>query len=256
MLIKTGIPTPEQVDSVFPSDERLAQGPCVVVECYQNIPCNPCFTACKRGGIKPFTDINNLPDVDHEACNGCTLCVSNCPGLAIMVVDANYSETECVIRIPYEFIPLPEAGQTVDALDRAGEFVCKAKVVRVMNAKFQDKTPVVWLAFDKSFMKQVRNFSIPKNKAEDSIVCRCSDLSMEEIRSLIADGYDTIDELKRILRLGMGPCQGRTCVPLVMREIAMATGTPIAEVNPGTYRPPVKAVKLGEILDAIGEGEE
>ena len=158
MLENTGIPTSDIIETKFPSDERLAKGPVVVVECYQNIPCNPCYTACRRGAIKPFEDINNLPDVDHELCNGCTLCVSNCPGLAIMVVDATYSDTESVIKIPYEFIPLPQEGQTVTALDRAGQPVCEAKVVKVQNAKVQDKTPVVSIAFDKQYLKTVRNF--------------------------------------------------------------------------------------------------
>lgn len=158
MLEKTGIPTLENINSVFPSDERLAKGPCVVVECYQNIPCNPCYTACKRDAIKKFADINDLPNVDHEACNGCTLCVSNCPGLAIMVVDATYSDKEVLMKIPYEFYPLPEEGSTVKATDRAGEYVCDAKVVKVQNAKYQDKTPVVTLAVDKQYLKTVRNF--------------------------------------------------------------------------------------------------
>ncbi len=165
MLEKTGIPTIENINSRFPSDERLQKGPVVVVECYQNIPCNPCYTACRRDAIKPFEDINDFPNVDHELCNGCTLCVSNCPGLAIMVVDATYSDTEAVIKIPYEFLPLPEEGQTVTALNRAGEPVCDAKVIKVQNTKNQDKTPVISIAFDKKELKNVRNFKIPGMEA-------------------------------------------------------------------------------------------
>lgn len=86
-----------------------------------------------------------------------------------------------------------------------------------------------------------------------SMVCRCSDLDLEEIRGLIAKGYTSIDEIKRIARLGMGPCQGRTCIPLVLTELSRATGKPVAELMPATYRPLVKSVKMGAIADAAAE---
>ena len=85
--------------------------------------------------------------------------------------------------------------------------------------------------------------------SNESIVCRCSDLDINEIRALIAKGYTSVDEIKRIARLGMGPCQGRTCTPIVLQELARATGKNIADLNPGTYRPPVKAIKMGAIVD-------
>jgi bacterioferritin-associated ferredoxin len=83
----------------------------------------------------------------------------------------------------------------------------------------------------------------------ENIICRCSDLSLDEIRALIAKGYTSVDEIKRIARLGMGPCQGRTCIPLVLGELSRALGVPVSELSPGTYRPPVRAIKLGAIAD-------
>jgi len=47
MLEKTGIATQEMVMNVFPSIERINKGPVAVIECFQNIPCNPCQTACR-----------------------------------------------------------------------------------------------------------------------------------------------------------------------------------------------------------------
>lgn len=84
-----------------------------------------------------------------------------------------------------------------------------------------------------------------EDKTKDIIVCRCEEVTMGEVREWIAKGYDTFDELKRLLRVGMGPCQGRGCREIIMREISRATGRPMAAVDPGTYRPPVKPVKLG-----------
>ncbi|HEY3425240.1 MAG TPA: (2Fe-2S)-binding protein, partial [Negativicutes bacterium] len=46
--------------------------------------------------------------------------------------------------------------------------------------------------------------------SDATIICRCEDLTVDEIRTLIANGSHTIEEIKRSCRCGMGPCQGRT----------------------------------------------
>jgi bacterioferritin-associated ferredoxin len=79
------------------------------------------------------------------------------------------------------------------------------------------------------------------------IVCRCEDVTLEEVRKAIAQGATTLDELKRLLRTGMGPCQGRTCRELLARELAAHLGKPVGEIVPPTFRPPAKPVKLGLI---------
>lgn len=82
---------------------------------------------------------------------------------------------------------------------------------------------------------------------ENTIICRCSDVTLKTVRDLIKEGYVTFDEIKRITRIGMGPCQGKTCGQLVMREIANATGQNIKNIKFHTNRPPVVGVKLGLI---------
>lgn len=91
---------------------------------------------------------------------------------------------------------------------------------------------------------------------DDIIVCRCEDVSLGEIRRVIREGATTMDEVRRITRAGMGPCQGRTCRLLIAAELARATGVPVAEVLPSTFRPPVKAVKMGDLarMEAGKEG--
>lgn len=71
----------------YPSEERLKKGPVAVIECCQNIPCNPCETACKFGAITVGDLITNLPVLDESKCVGCGVCLTKCPGLAIFVVD-------------------------------------------------------------------------------------------------------------------------------------------------------------------------
>jgi Fe-S-cluster-containing hydrogenase component 2 len=160
MLSKTGIPTIEDIMGVMPTIERLNRGPVAVIECYQNIPCNPCATACKRKAIKEFKDINDLPTINHEECNGCGLCISKCPGLAIMIIDCTYSSNEVLMKIPYEFIPLPKEGSIVWGLDRKGKKVCKVRVIKVQTSKVFDKTAIISIALEKKYLMQVRNIGL------------------------------------------------------------------------------------------------
>ena len=87
----------------------------------------------------------------------------------------------------------------------------------------------------------------------NTILCRCSDVTLEKIRDLIEAGYFTFDEIKRITRIGMGPCQGKTCSQLVMREIASFTGKPVAEQYTQTTRPPAIGVRLELIAKGAHE---
>ena len=90
--------------------------------------------------------------------------------------------------------------------------------------------------------------------SDTTIICRCEDITLEQVRELIHDGNHTIEEIKRNCRCGMGPCQGRTCTPLIAREISLVTGTPLPEVPLPTFRPPTAPVKLGEL--AGGDGHD
>lgn len=84
---------------------------------------------------------------------------------------------------------------------------------------------------------------------KDVIVCRCSDITLDQVRDMIISGVTDIQEIKRITRLGMGRCQGKTCMPIVMREISIITGKSMEEIAPSTFRPPVRGIKLGAIAD-------
>jgi bacterioferritin-associated ferredoxin len=79
---------------------------------------------------------------------------------------------------------------------------------------------------------------------DDIVVCRCEEITIDEIHRWIDKGYCRFDELKRILRVGMGPCQGRGCRDIIIRELARVTGEPLENIRQGTIRPPVKPIKL------------
>ena len=164
MLERTGIPTDDDLEKVIPDKKRLAKGPVVIIECFQKIPCDPCAISCKLGAIKPFEDINDLPVVDFDKCTGCGICISSCPGLAIFVIDVDYSEKKSLIKLPHEMLPLPEKGEEVYALDRAGSILGKAKVVRVL--KIKNKTHIISLEVPKSMVMKVRSIKVEDKNNE------------------------------------------------------------------------------------------
>ena len=84
------------------------------------------------------------------------------------------------------------------------------------------------------------------------LICRCEDITLGEIRKVINDGFRTIDEIKRVTRAGMGPCQGRTCRLLIAQEICRHHGVTMEEVLMPTFRPPLKPVKLGSFVREKG----
>jgi len=139
-----------------PSKERLAAGPVVMVECIENIPCNPCAYACPRKAITIEGELTDTPKVDFSKCNGCTLCIAKCPGLAIFVVQRDFSKTEATVTMPYELLPRPEAGKRVVCVDRAGRQVCRGKVVKVLDTKALNRCAVVTVAVPKRYWNVVR----------------------------------------------------------------------------------------------------
>ncbi len=143
----------------YPGEEAFEKGPVVLVECDEDIPCNPCEDICKKGVITVGMPITNLPKVDPSKCDGCAACVIICPGLCIFVINKNYSDTESLIYIPFEFNPLPEKKQIVKGCNSKGESVCNARVEKVIKTKRTNKTAMIAVAVPKKFYEIVRAIS-------------------------------------------------------------------------------------------------
>ncbi len=88
---------------------------------------------------------------------------------------------------------------------------------------------------------------------KDIIICRCEDVSLADVHECLDAGYTTFEEIKRILRVGMGPCQGQTCSILVKREIAKYLGKKVEDVKTHKTRPLITGVVLEDIAGSEDE---
>ena len=155
----TGIPSQAELEASpgYPSTVELAARPLVVIECVQDIPCDPCEMACPKGAIVVGDPITNLPVFDAAKCNACGLCMPICPGQAIFWVDLSLDAERAGVAFPYEFLPLPTKGDTVEGVNRAGEVVCQAEVVRVQRPPSHNQTAVITVAVPRASAMEVRS---------------------------------------------------------------------------------------------------
>lgn len=158
-------PTTEKLIAERPAAERLTAetGPGAgvrpVIECTQNIPCNPCQDACKKGCIKVGATITNLPVIDSAVqCTGCGMCVVSCSGQAIFLVDADYAPGFAAVSLPYELFPLPEAGSAGLALDRSGTVLGQAEVISVRKTAAMDETAILTMKVPVDWAMKARFF--------------------------------------------------------------------------------------------------
>jgi len=93
--------------------------------------------------------------------------------------------------------------------------------------------------------------------SDDTVLCRCEEVTQADVRQAIAMGADSANEVKSITRCGMGDCQGRMCSHLITRLVARETGRPMTEVESFTPRPPIYPVPIGvlsqQAMDSLQE---
>lgn len=81
----------------------------------------------------------------------------------------------------------------------------------------------------------------------DGIVDLCEDVSADDLRAAVAEGYDSIELAKRYTTATMGPTQGKLEAVNAIAVVAAATGQDIAETGTTTARPPYRPVSLGAL---------
>lgn len=78
----------------------------------------------------------------------------------------------------------------------------------------------------------VRFSEIEKEKSYGKLVCECELATIEDVTQAIVEGQaKTIDDVRRDVRLGMGPCQGGFCTYRVTGMLHHLRQTPVEESN-------------------------
>jgi NADPH-dependent 2,4-dienoyl-CoA reductase/sulfur reductase-like enzyme len=90
---------------------------------------------------------------------------------------------------------------------------------------------------------------------DDTIVCRCEELTAGLLRATLSAGTRDINLLRAETRCGMGPCQGRNCMITVARLVAESGAVPLSV--PGSRpafraRPPARPLPLGALANLTG----
>ena len=78
-------------------------------------------------------------------------------------------------------------------------------------------------------------------------VCYCEDVTDVDIETAIAEGYSSIELLKRYSTISMGPCQGKMCSMNTIHLCARANEATIDDTGTTTARPPASPVSLGAL---------
>ncbi len=73
------------------------------------------------------------------------------------------------------------------------------------------------------------------------------DLTIADLRNAVAEGFGSIELVKRFSTVGMGPSQGRTAAVNAVRIVADALGEPVEGARASTNRPPAMPEKFGHL---------
>jgi bacterioferritin-associated ferredoxin len=123
----------------------------------------------------------------------------------------------------------PEAAGKVPAMDALRKALARVERGRAfLDVLFQPPT----------------QFRVPQG---DTIVCRCEEVTAQDILDSVAIGATGPNQLKAYRRTGMGPCQGRLCGLTVTELMAQARGKSPEEIGYYRLRAPVKPITLAEL---------
>ena len=79
---------------------------------------------------------------------------------------------------------------------------------------------------------------------DETTICRCEEITLGRLKGVLGEGVESLSQVKRLSRTGMGYCQGRNCSVLVAPYVNQICGQPLSAIDPFTVRPPIHPVPL------------
>jgi len=205
----------------LPSSERMQKQGFVIADCLYGFACNPCAFSCPQNAITK-SSTSTVPRIDFDKCIGCMDCVAKCPGLAIF----GYNLAKNWIFLPIEYFA--EENKEVYLVNNNGEKIGngiiekimkkpnKTNVARVKSLDLSGEalTQVSGFIIKENYPKPLHVETLADNPEAPTYVCHCDDVELEELIGAIGNRtMISVDELKHITRIGMGPCRGKRCIP-------------------------------------------
>lgn len=222
----------------LPSAERMEARGFVSIECLYGFACNPCSFACPQHAITK-TDAAATPKIDFSKCIGCMECISRCPGLAIFGYD---------IRKDRLFLPVEYAvneNDEVFLVDNNGAILGEGIIEKVMlKAGKTNVCRIKAVDLHRTEILAVKGFIVkeeypeplqirPLDTHQDDVtfLCHCEDVDGKTLLSAVGGRTCiSVDELKHIARIGMGPCRGKRCIPRA-KQFLRAHGITVADTT-------------------------
>jgi len=157
---RTGVVSAERLKLLgyIPNKERLYKGPVAIFECVEPIPCNVCVFACPFNAVQ-MEKITDMPKVDFDRCTGCALCVAQCPGQAIYVVDLSSKDSYGYVTLQYDMTLPPKPGDKVKLLDNKGREIGEG-IVRLSYKHKRSEVYVVKVEVPKDLVMVVKAIKV------------------------------------------------------------------------------------------------
>ena len=141
-----------------------------------------------------------------------------------------------------------------------GNTIGNGKVIAVKQSPWQDKRSLISLQVPYKHADTIAGIQtqktiatqkpsqIKKSHDDEIIICRCERVTKKEIKDYIKKtGTRDVNAVKAALRVGMGPCGGKTCTDHIIR-IFRELGIDPKEVEPHVIRPFTQEVPLKSFI--------
>lgn len=213
----------------------------------------PCDLLIVHDGIVPAIDIPNAAGLrlQWDGPNASWRPATTPDGLGASTLPPEMSAGPCVLRVTGDARRIGGA----DAAMAHGRVAAQAILAALDHGAGPSAEALG--AVDKAL--SVRPFldaAFPPGLAQalpddDTIICRCEELTAEDLRAKIRSGFRNMDALRGETRCGMGPCQGRSCMVTAAR--LLQDETRVAGCPP-TFRgrPPIRPIPLGTVATLAG----
>lgn len=128
-----------------------------------------------------------------------------------------------------------------------GENKTNVARVKALTINGEALTEVTGFVLKDRFPKPLDWQKLDQNEEAPAYVCHCDDVKIDKILEAVkGKTIISVDELKHITRIGMGPCRGKRCIPRVKQLLA---GYGVTVVGDATPRGPLSSqLNIGELV--------